>query len=193
MKLFSRPQAATVMLLSFLLLSFYGWGHYSSQRQPAQSAQVVPMGMVIQVSGKVRSPGLYSFDQPVTVGLVVARAGGLLSPLKPPSDTGWYRQQVDHARHVHIFSDADGTTRLRLGWMAVPGRIVLGVPLDVNQASEAELALVPGITQPMAERIVAQRNRQGRFSRLAELGSVKGIGPVKLRRLRQYLTVGSNE
>jgi competence protein ComEA len=190
MKPFSRPQTATVILLSFLLLSFYGWGHYSSQPQQAQSAQLVPMGILIQVSGKVRSPGIYSFDHPVTVSQVVARAGGILSHLRPDAATDWKRLQIDHARRVYIQADANGVARLRLGWMSVPRRIVLGVPVDVNLASEAELALVPGITPVLAEGVVARRQSLGGFSKLEELRTVKGIGAVTLKRLRQYLTVG---
>jgi competence protein ComEA len=52
---------------------------------------------------------------------------------------------------------------------------------------------VPGITQTLAERIVAQRNRLGGFSKLEDLRAVKGIGPVTLKRLRPSLTVGTKD
>jgi len=191
MKPFSRPQAAIVILLSLLLLSIYGWLNYSSNGECAQSPQLVPLSIIVQVSGEVRLPGIYSFDQPVTVSQAVARAGGLLPHLRTEPKAGWTKLQVDHARRVHILSDTNGLARLSLRWMAVPSRIVLGVPLDVNQATEAELALVPGITQPLAERIVTQRNRLGGFSKLEDLGLIKGIGPVTLKRLQEYLTVGT--
>lgn len=191
MKPLSRPQAAIVILLSLILLSLYGWRNYSSDREYVRSPQFVPMSMIVQVSGEVRLPGIYSFNQPVTVSQAVARAGGLLPHLRTEPKAGWTKLQVDHARRVHILSDTNGLARLRLRWMSVPSRTVLGVPLDVNQATEAELALVPGITQPMAERIVDERNRLGGFIRLEDLGLVKGIGPVTLKRLQEYLTVGN--
>jgi competence protein ComEA len=77
--------------------------------------------------------------------------------------------------------------------MDVSSRLGLGVPLDLNQASAAELAQVPGITQTLAERIMAQRNRLGGFSKMEDLRAVKGIGPVTIKRLREYLTVGNKE
>jgi competence protein ComEA len=80
-----------------------------------------------------------------------------------------------------------------MGWMAVPSRLVLGELLDVNLASTAELAQVPGISQRLAERIAAQRNRLGGFSRLEDLRAVRGIGPISLKRLRKYLTVNGNQ
>jgi len=75
-------------------------------------------------------------------------------------------------------------------WMAVPTRLALGVPLDINQASVAELSQVPGINGNLAERIVALRVRKGTFLNLEDLCEVKGIGPATVTRLRPYLKVG---
>ena len=82
---------------------------------------------------------------------------------------------------------------MRLGWMEVSSRLALGVPLNLNQASVAELAQVPGITQTLAERIVAQRNLLGGFSKVEDIRAVKGIGPVTLKRLQPSLTVGTKD
>ena len=101
--------------------------------------------------------------------------------------------EVAHARRVHITATTDDLAQLRLGWMDVSSRLALGVPLNLNQASAAELAQVPGITQTLAERIVEQRTRLGGFSKLEDLRAVKGIGPVTLRRLQPSLTVGPKD
>jgi competence protein ComEA len=77
--------------------------------------------------------------------------------------------------------------------MEASSRLALGVPLDLNQASVTELAQVPGITQTLAERIVAQRNRLGGFSKVEDIRAVKGIGPVTLKRLQPSLRVGTND
>lgn len=191
MNRFSRSQAVTAILVSLFLLSFYGWRHYSRHRQSAESPQLFPMEAIVQLSGKVRAPGTYSFDQQITVSEAVSRAGGLIPHLKP--EPGWTRQRVANGRRLHIMADANGIGRLRLGWMTVSSRLVLGVPLDANLASTTELAQVPGISQNLAERITARRKRLGGFSRLEDLRAVKGIGPVRLKRLRQYLSVGSME
>ena len=52
---------------------------------------------------------------------------------------------------------------------------------------------MPGITPVLAEGVVARRQSLGGFSKLEELRTVKGIGAVTLKRLRQYLTVGPKE
>ena len=189
MNRFSHSQTAIIILVSLFILTFYGWRHYHHQHQGGESSLFFPTKLIIQVSGEVRNPGIYFFDSPVTVSETVAGAGGLLPQLN--QQPGWTSVEVGHARRVHITVTGDGRAGLRLGWMDVSSRLALGVPLDLNQASAAELALVPGITQTLAERIVAQRNRLDGFSRVEDLRAVKGIGPVTLKRLQQYLTVGS--
>jgi competence protein ComEA len=191
MNRFSRSQAAIVILVSLSILTFYGWRYYVHHRQDGESSLFLSTELIIQVSGEVRNPGIYFFDPPVTVSKTVAGAGGLLPQLKP--EAGWTGVKVAHARRVHITATDDGLARLRLGWMDVSSRLGLGVPLDLNQASAAELAQVPGITQTLAERVVAQRNRLGGFSKMEDLRAVKGIGPVTIKRLREYLTVGNKE
>ena len=191
MNRFSRSQAAFIILLSLFLLTFYGWRHYAHHRQTGEPSLFLPTELIIQVSGEVRNPGIYFFDPPVTVSETVAGAGGLLPHLDP--EPGWTRVEVAHASRVHITATTEGLAQLRLGWMDVPSRLALGVPLDLNRASAAELAQVPGITQTLAERIVAQRTRVGGFSKLEDLRAVKGIGPVTLKRLQSSLIVGPKD
>ena len=188
---FSRSQTTTLILVTLLLLFFFGWRHYTLFRQPVESRLPFPMSLVVQVSGEVRAPGSYSFDPPVTVKQAVTRAGGLILLLEP--EPGWTSLSVTNGRRLYILADANGVARVRLGWMSVPSLLVLGIPLDINQSSAAELALVPGISPRLAKRIVAKRDLLGGFALLADLRLVDGIGTVSLKRLQQYLTVGSKQ
>lgn len=187
---FSRSQAATVILLSIFLLNLYGWRHYSHYRQSSKPPQTFSMDVVLQVDGKVRAPGVYSFNQPITVSEAVTRAGGLVPDLKLPPQ--WEEMRVAHTSHLHIVAESNTVAGVRIGWMAVPSRLVLGEKLNVNQATAAELALVPGISKSLAKRIVARRQVAGGFSRLEDLLSVKGIGPASVKRLRPYLQVSAS-
>ncbi len=191
MNRFSHWQAAIIILVSLFSLTFYGWRHYAHHRHGGESSLFLPTELIIQVSGEVRNPGIYFFDPPVTVSETVAGAGGLLPQLNP--EPGWTKVEVAHARRVHITATGDGRARMRLGWMEVSSRLALGVPLDLNQASVTELAQVPGITQTLAARIVAQRSRLGGFSKVEDIRAVKGIGPVTVKRLQEYLTVGTKD
>ena len=68
-------------------------------------------------------------------------------------------------------------------------RDVFGAPprLDVNRASEYDLALLPGIGEKTARVIVDYRQSHGKFERLEDLSRVPGIGPKTVERLRPHL------
>ena len=59
--------------------------------------------------------------------------------------------------------------------------------VDLNQAQWPELALLPGVGESLARRIVEYREEHGAFSNLDQLANVRGIGAVKLERIRPYL------
>lgn len=61
--------------------------------------------------------------------------------------------------------------------------------VNINQASAAELAELPGIGNAYAERIVAYREENGDFKKKSELTKVKGIGKKKYQKISAKLTV----
>jgi competence ComEA-like helix-hairpin-helix protein len=63
-------------------------------------------------------------------------------------------------------------------------------PLDINRASAAEFARLPGVGPALAERIVAERERRGRFESPEALRYVLGMGPKKLAAIRERITIG---
>jgi competence ComEA-like helix-hairpin-helix protein len=63
-------------------------------------------------------------------------------------------------------------------------------PLDINRATMAELARLPGVGPGLAQRIFDERERRGRFDSPEALRRVVGIGPKKLTALRDLVTVG---
>ena len=69
--------------------------------------------------------------------------------------------------------------------------VSLADPIDVNQASAAELSLLPGVGPSLAAAIVADRESRGAFRRPQDLDRVRGIGPAILARILPHVTVGS--
>ncbi|MFC8527579.1 helix-hairpin-helix domain-containing protein [Nocardia sp. NPDC057227] len=61
--------------------------------------------------------------------------------------------------------------------------------VNLNTATEAELDALPGVGPVTARAIVAWRNSNGRFSDLEQLGDVDGIGPARLAKLRELVTL----
>ena len=66
-------------------------------------------------------------------------------------------------------------------------------PLDLNTATAAELAALPGIGEALAERIVAYREANGAFASVEELLEVSGIGEKKLAGLEGRVRVEREE
>src|SRR5687768_9920881 len=62
-------------------------------------------------------------------------------------------------------------------------------PVDLNRASEAEIEALPGIGPAVAARIVARRDSIGRFRRVEDLDSIKGIGPALIEKIRALVVV----
>ncbi len=62
-------------------------------------------------------------------------------------------------------------------------------PLDINQASVAELETLKGIGPVYAERIVEYRSEQGRFASVDQLAEVQGIGDKTVAAIKEQITV----
>jgi competence protein ComEA len=75
--------------------------------------------------------------------------------------------------------------------LAADERLVLGLPVDVNQADERARAHVPGLTRRIARAIVEDRDTHGPYTDLADLERVRGIGPKRLAAARARLFAGA--
>ena len=68
-----------------------------------------------------------------------------------------------------------------------------GQRLDLNKATPAELAGVPGIGETLAKRIVAFRDEHGPFRRVDDLMKVKGIGEKSFEKIRPFVKVSKSK
>ena len=68
-------------------------------------------------------------------------------------------------------------------------RLALGMPIDINQATEDDLLLIKGIGEATAQKILDLRNKLGRFKDIKQLMEIKGIKEKKLAEIRKYLYV----
>ena len=59
--------------------------------------------------------------------------------------------------------------------------------VDINTASAREISSIPGIGKVMAGRIVEYRQLNGFFYAQEDLLKVKGIGEMKLDRIKEYV------
>lgn len=61
--------------------------------------------------------------------------------------------------------------------------------VNVNKADMAQLETVRGIGPMLAERIVKDREANGRYERLEDLVRVPGIGQAKFEKIKSQITL----
>jgi competence protein ComEA len=62
--------------------------------------------------------------------------------------------------------------------------LTVGVKLDLNRATEEQLAMIPGVGRSLAGKLVEARRERGPFRSWQEVDEVPGVGPVKLAALQ---------
>jgi competence protein ComEA len=82
------------------------------------------------------------------------------------------------------------TARVDDSW-AVQGQLASTVSwpdmrIDINVAGVGELALLPGVGERLAQRIIDDRDSRGPFASLDELDRVSGMGTGVVERLRPF-------
>ncbi|MBM4285272.1 MAG: helix-hairpin-helix domain-containing protein [Deltaproteobacteria bacterium] len=69
--------------------------------------------------------------------------------------------------------------------------ITLGLPVDLNRATQEDLEALPGVGPALAARILAYRRSHGPFKRVEDLEEVQGIGPKVLAVIKPHVIIGS--
>lgn len=184
----ARALAAVGLAAGLAAAGYLWWSHAepvpvaapSTARGAQESVSVVspsPSGLVVDVTGRVRRPGLVTLPAGSRVADAVQAAGGPA----PGADSG-----LNLARRL-----VDGE-QIPVG---VPGAVasadasVPGTPLDLNTATSDQFDRLPGVGPTMAQRIVDYRTQHGGFRSVDQLKQVSGIGERRLADLRPLVRV----
>ena len=142
-------------------------------------------GVYVHVAGAVRAAGLYRLEVGDRVADAIARAGGFAEDAA--------RDGVNLAREVtdgeQIVVPVVGAEPATAGPGATVGGGAASGPLDLNTATREQLDALPRIGPALADRILAWREQNGRFTSVDDLGSVPGIGDKMLASLRDLVRV----
>jgi competence protein ComEA len=156
-----------------------------------QSLPVLPLpwgdqgpGMIaVEVTGKRSAEGIYFLPE-ATALIQLNKIIGYDVRGENSSFAGAWRSA---GSPLSIFAEGD---ILKITTMPSVTRLALGLPIDLNRATEEDLSQVPGIGESLASQIVQTRQMRGKFGELEELTAVPGIKEKKLRTLEKYLFVG---
>jgi competence protein ComEA len=62
--------------------------------------------------------------------------------------------------------------------------------VNLNTATSAQIATLPGVGEKVAQRIIEYREKNGGFTKVEQLMNVKGIGEKSFLKLKALVTVG---
>lgn len=136
--------------------------------------------LAVHVVGSVMHPGLYRLPPGSRVSDAVEAAGGALGDARVDL-VNIARRLVD-GEQVAVPSSDDAASPI--GLSPAGGQAAASQPVDINSADAAALDTLPGIGPATAARIVEDRDANGSYSSLEDLGRVSGIGPKKLEQLQ---------
>ncbi|WP_227980596.1 ComEA family DNA-binding protein [Nocardia spumae] len=165
---------------------------------PDRSVPVSPGGgdLIVSVIGLVEHPGLMRVAAGARVADVVSRAvarddadlGGLnLAQRLADGDQIVVGAQIPAAGpRLGSMVVASGPHTPASGGGAAPPP---APKVNLNTATEQDLDSLTGVGPTTAAAILAWRTQHGRFTTIDQLAEVTGIGPAKLSRLRDRVTV----
>jgi competence ComEA-like helix-hairpin-helix protein len=90
---------------------------------------------------------------------------------------------------MRLKTDFNSPQRVTSAKIDNAGRLALGMPIDLNGATEDDLLLINGIGIKTADRILKFRSEKKRFRDIEQLMEIEGIKDKKLAKLRKYLYV----
>ncbi|MFG2641803.1 helix-hairpin-helix domain-containing protein [Streptomyces sp. NPDC048370] len=148
----------------------------SPDASTAAAPGAAPSGVVVDVSGKVRRPGVLTLPSGSRVADALRAAGGV----RPGTDlTGLNRARIlldgeQVAVGVTPPAVVGGGSAAAGGAGAAAG--TRAAPLSLNAATVEQLDTLPGVGPVLAQHIVDHRTEHGGFRSVAELREVNGIG-----------------
>ncbi|MFP5283536.1 MAG: helix-hairpin-helix domain-containing protein [Actinomycetes bacterium] len=165
---------------------------------PARSGPTVPpTTIMVHVLGAVRRPGVVTLPERGRVRDAIAEAGGLrgnadLAELNLAQVLADGQQLLIGTERHPAGAVRDGSGPSTGGGRpsgGSPSSASAGTPVDLNQATEAQLDQLPGVGPVTAGRILGWRTEHGRFTRVEELQEVDGIGPKTYAQILPHVRV----
>ena len=174
---FAIPTLLGVGMLAAAFAYASAGGAVATQQAPviADLGAPAPTGLLIDVVGAVRHPGLYRMKRGDRVYDAIAAAGGLLpqaDPIHLPDLAG--RLKDGEQVKVPFAKTTGGTVITRT---------------NLNTATLEELEVVPGFTAAFAQEVIDYRTNFGGFQNIRELVEVLGMSEADFVVARRYLTL----
>lgn len=160
-----------------------------SSPSAAETGEIAPGSdpkaeVVVDVSGKVRNPGVVTLAAGARVIDAIAKAGGA-KPGVSLSGLNRARVLVD-GEQIYVGKPPGGVAGAAV---LAPGAPAGANLISLNTATQEQLETLPGVGPVTAQSILQWRASHGSFSAIDELLEVDGIGEKTLAKLAPFLTL----
>ena len=139
----------------------------------SQIAQIE--NIYVDVTGKVRTPGVYQIPQGSRAIDAIDAAGG--------AKTGVDLSDINLA---HVLIDGE---QIYVGYPTSKSASGVTGKININRASQSEFDTLPGIGPVLAARIITYRKKNGLFLSVEDLQKVSGIGGAKFNDIKDRLRI----
>ncbi|MDD6042768.1 MAG: helix-hairpin-helix domain-containing protein [Eubacteriaceae bacterium] len=183
--------ATTVIILIVAVLFFAGNGknpdiEVTGTEDSVKIAEetetaTTAMPVYVDISGEVKSPGVYQVAEGTRLFEVIEKAGGLTDNAGVMSIN--QAEIVTDGQKIIIPDSQTQTTNTNSSGITSDGLI------NINVADSVELQEIPGVGPATASKILAYRESNGSFKNKEDLMNVSGIGQKTYDKIKDLITV----
>lgn len=141
--------------------------------------------LVVDISGCVKNPGVYEFEDGTRLHDVIQQAGGLTEEADidaiNQAELVTDGQKILIPEKLETMDGAESTTFTQ--------NAVSNGKININQADSTTLQEIPGIGPATADKIIQYREANGRFQSIEDLKNVSGIGDKTFEKMKDNICV----
>lgn len=153
-----------------------------SQSTSSQSAAAPAIMIYVDVTGKVKSPGVYQLPDGSRVIDAIEMAGGL--------KRGFNASHINMARRLVDGEQVAIRTEKFEAITPPSGRKGLFTgKVSINSGTKSHFDSLPGIGPVLAQRIIDHRSKNGPFQKIEDIQNVSGIGSSIFAQISSRLTL----
>jgi DNA uptake protein ComE-like DNA-binding protein len=163
--------ALILAIIPFIILSSDSLSNY---KIPILADQVGNV-LTVEIQNNDAGRGIYFSVSGITANQLLTLAG---VEVKIDDDFligNGMKLQVDSERKISVMEIENSR------------KLALGMPIDLNRATEDDLLLIPGIGEITAHKILKLRSEKVRFTNIEELMEIQGIKGKRLSKFKNYV------
>lgn len=164
----------------------------SKEGEPSEAGHIF-----VQVSGAVKSPGVYELAEDARVFEAIKKAGGLSKNADENSLN--QAEKLTDGQKIYVLREDEMPEsvagRSGVGEEVFVGDVDAGLSaegeglININTADSGVLMTLSGIGEAKANAIISYRQANGGFHSVEELKQVDGIGDATFEKLKAYITI----